>query len=95
MELTKQQVKDIARLAAIQLSEAEVVRFQTELSHILDHIDMLKKINVDNVEPTQQVTGLVSVTRPDVVEEWSDREALLATFPEHEQGFLKLQNKKP
>lgn len=94
MELNKAQVKAIAKLAAIQLGDAEADKFVTELSHILDHIDQLKEVNVDGVEPTNQVTGLTSVTRPDVVVEFADRQALIDTFPESENGFLKLQNKK-
>lgn len=95
MELSKEQVKAIAKLAAIKLDEAEVEKFVTELSHILDHIDQLKEVNIEGVEPTNQVTGLTSVTRPDVVVEFADRQALLDTFPEAENGSLKLQNKKP
>ncbi|MEK7540040.1 MAG: Asp-tRNA(Asn)/Glu-tRNA(Gln) amidotransferase subunit GatC [Patescibacteria group bacterium] len=95
MELNREQVKAIAKLAAIQLDDAEVNRFVTELSHILDHIDQLKEVNIEGVAPTNQVTGLTSVTRPDVVVEFLDRQALLDTFPETENGLLKLQNKKP
>lgn len=94
MELSKEQVKAIAKLAAIQLDDAEVDKFVTELSHILDHIDQLKEVNVDGVEPTNQVTGLTSVARPDVVTTFSDRQALLDTFPESESGWLKVKNKK-
>lgn len=94
MELDKKQVRAIARLAAIQLDETEVNRFQQELSHILDYIDQLKEVDVEGVEPTQQVTGLTHITRPDVVEDSSEREAIMAAFPEAQTGFLKVSNKK-
>lgn len=94
MELDRKQVIAIARLAAIKLDEAEVDRFQMELSKILGHIDQLKEVDVDGVEPTQQVTGLTNVTRPDVVEESTEREAIVADFPDAQAGFLKVPNKK-
>lgn len=94
MELDKKQVVAIARLAAIKLDEAEVNRFQTELSAILKYIDQLKEVNVDGVEPTQQVTGLTQVTRPDVVEDAGVQAAIIHSFPVSEGGFLKVPNKK-
>lgn len=94
MELSKDQVKAIARLAAIKLNEAEIIRFQGELSHILDHLDQLKELDVAGVEPTHQVTGLVQVTRPDVVAPPADRERILDAFPERQDDYLKLPNKK-
>lgn len=94
MELDRNQVKAIARLAAIKLDEAEVDKFQMELSKILGHIDQLKEVDVDGVEPTQQVTGLTSVTRPDVVENSAERAAIIAAFPEAQAEFLKVPNKK-
>lgn len=94
MELDKKQVIAIARLAAIKLDEAEVNRFQTELSKILQYIDQLKEVDVEGVEPTAQVTGLTGVTRPDVVEDSVEREAIIAAFPDAQAGFLKVPNKK-
>lgn len=94
MELDKSQVRAIARLAAIKLDEAEVNRFQTELSKILTYIDQLKEVEVEDVEPTAQVTGLTHVTRPDVVEESTEQEAIMAGFPDAQAGFLKVPNKK-
>ena len=67
MKLTKQQVQHVATLARIGLTDAEVTKFQTQLSGILDYVEQLNEVNTDGVEPTAQVTGLTNVTREDEV----------------------------
>lgn len=67
MKLTKQQVQHVATLARIGLTPAEVEKFQTQLSGILDYVEQLNEVNTDGVEPTAQVTGLTNVTREDEV----------------------------
>ena len=67
MKLTKQQVQHVATLARIGLTPAEVTKFQTQLSGILDYVEQLNEVNTDGVEPTAQVTGLTNVTREDEV----------------------------
>ena len=67
MKLTKQQVEHVAKLARLGLSEKEVEKFQTQLSGILDYVELLNEVDTEGVEPTAQVTGLVNVTREDKV----------------------------
>lgn len=66
MKLTKQEVQHVAILARIALSEADVEKFQTQLSGILDYISQLNEVKTDDVAPTAQVTGLTNVTREDL-----------------------------
>lgn len=82
-QLTQQQVRHIAKLARLKLSDEEVEKFSKELTSILGYIEKLNEVNTENVEPTAQVTGLHNVFRPDDL--WSrdhpTTEALLATSP--------------
>ena len=50
--ISKEQVKHIAKLARIGLTETEIRKFQKELSSILDYFDALKEVDVLKVEPT-------------------------------------------
>ena len=50
MEITKQDVEKVAKLARLQVSEGEVAVFAKQLSQILTHVDTLKKYNTDGVE---------------------------------------------
>lgn len=82
MTLSHDDVRHIAKLARLNLSDAEVERFSRELSSILDYIDQLQEVDTSNVEPTAQVTGKTNNFREDeVTEQQADPEALLATSP--------------
>lgn len=81
-QLTADQVRHIASLARLTLSEDEVKKFAKELTAILDYVDMLQKVDTKGVEPLKQVTGLASTFRDDVITgEMAQPEALLATSP--------------
>ena len=72
MKLTKEQVKHVAKLARLGLTDQEVEKFQTELSGILDYVEQLSEVNTDKVLPTAQVTGLSNVMREDEVAQGID-----------------------
>ena len=65
--LTADQVRHIAKLARLRLTDEEVEKFAPELSSILQYIDTLSKVNTENIEPTSQVTGLTNRLREDVI----------------------------
>lgn len=67
-QLSDDEVRHIANLARLKLSDAEVKKFAKELTSILQYIEVLNELNTDDVEPTAQVTGLTNVFREDVVE---------------------------
>lgn len=82
MSLTPDQVRHIAKLARLTLSDAEVEKFSRELTAILDYIEKLNEVETKGIEPIAQITGLCNVTRPDTVVECPvTTEALLATSP--------------
>lgn len=63
--LTTEEVKYIAKLANLTLTENEVKKFSDQLSEVLDYIEKLKEVETKNVEPTSQATGLENVFRED------------------------------
>jgi len=89
--LIKEEVIKIAQLARISLTEAEVEKFQKELSTVLDYVDELKQVNVDGLEEVSQVTGLVNVQREDKVVATENREESLSQAPELKDGFYKVK----
>lgn len=81
-KLTKEQVRHIAKLARLQLTEAEVEKFTTELSSILGYIEQLSKVDTKGVEATENVTGQTNAFREDVIAtDFPTHEELLATSP--------------
>ncbi|MEA3463538.1 MAG: Asp-tRNA(Asn)/Glu-tRNA(Gln) amidotransferase subunit GatC [Patescibacteria group bacterium] len=93
MKLTKKQIKHIAKLARLELTEKELKIYGSQLSDVLNYIDQLQKVNVADVEPTAQVTGLANVFREDKVEEWDKQEAenALKQAPELEDRQVKVK----
>ncbi len=90
--LTRDEVKKIARLCRIELSPAEIEKFQKELSVILDYVSELKKVETSGVVEISQVTGLENVLREDAPRYSDLRQAIIANFPESREGFLKIRN---
>ena len=69
-DFTRDDVLKLARLARIDLDEAEVERFTSEFSEILKYVEQLQQVDVTGLEPTSQVTGLTNVMRPDVIQNY-------------------------
>lgn len=81
-QLTRDQVRHIAKLARLSLSEAEEQKFAIELTNILSYVNVLSEVDTQNVEPTAQVTGRENAFRADVVRtDGTSPDALLATSP--------------
>jgi aspartyl-tRNA(Asn)/glutamyl-tRNA(Gln) amidotransferase subunit C len=79
--LTKEEVKHIANLARLRLSEEEITKFSSQLSNVFEYVDLLKELNTDNVEITAQVTNLSNVYRKDEVKQYEEQENLLKSSP--------------
>jgi aspartyl-tRNA(Asn)/glutamyl-tRNA(Gln) amidotransferase subunit C len=91
MALTIEEVKHVAHLARLRLSEEELNKLQVDLSYILDHIDMLKEVDVSDVPPTAQVTDLVNVMRDDDIRPSLPREDVLANAPDQRDGMFRVK----
>lgn len=93
MNLSKEQIEHIAKLARLELSGEELEKYGSQLSNVLNYIEQLQEVNVSGVEPTAQVTGLLNVLREDVVRERDKREIneALRDAPELEDGQIKVK----
>ncbi|HEY5706960.1 MAG TPA: Asp-tRNA(Asn)/Glu-tRNA(Gln) amidotransferase subunit GatC [Terrimicrobiaceae bacterium] len=74
-------VRHVARLARIALAEDEAATFQEQLGRVLEHIELLKKLDVSGVEPTAHTYPIFNVTRQDIPGASMSREAALALAP--------------
>ena len=61
-------VRYVARLARLELSEEEVSRFQAQLSDVLTYVEALRQVDVSGVEPTAHASAVFNVFRPDDVQ---------------------------
>lgn len=65
MKLTKDQVKHVAQLANLPLSDEEEEKYSEQLSAILEYVDQLNQVDTKDVEPTFNVSGNSNVFRED------------------------------
>ena len=84
--LDRDQVLHVARLARLELSEAEVERMASELSHVLDHIEKIGELELTGVPPTSHVIDVVNALRPDEPEPCLPADVALASAPEPLHG---------
>jgi aspartyl-tRNA(Asn)/glutamyl-tRNA(Gln) amidotransferase subunit C len=88
MEITKQEVEKVAKLARLEITEAEKETFAKQLSQILTHVEKLNQYDTKGIEPTATVLGQVNVFRDDVIRSSLPVEKALANAPEREgYGF--------
>lgn len=91
MKLTADDVRHVAELARLALSEEEVAQYTEQLSAILGYAESLQQVDTSHVPPTPYVLALENVMRDDVVETSFSNEAALANAPESANGFFKVR----
>lgn len=74
-------VRDVARLARIELTDEEATTFQSQLGRVLEYVEQLKTLDVSNVEPTAHANPVFNVLREDVSRPGLTRETALANAP--------------
>jgi aspartyl-tRNA(Asn)/glutamyl-tRNA(Gln) amidotransferase subunit C len=88
MEISKQDVEKVAKLARLTVSDSERDAFAKQLSQILTHVEKLNQYDTTAIEPTPTVLGQVNVFREDVVRPSLPVDKALANAPEREaDGF--------
>ncbi len=88
MEISKQEVEKVAKLARLSVTESEKEAFAKQLSQILTHVQKLNEYDTKGIEPTSTVLGQVNVFRDDVVRPSLPVEQALANAPERDgDGF--------
>lgn len=81
-------VRRIARLARIEVPEAELEGFRGELNAILGFVEQLSAVDVTGVEPMTSVTPMALKMRADAVTDGEKAEAVTANAPEGEDSFF-------
>ena len=95
--LTDKEVRHIAQLARIKLTDKEKGKFKKELSLILDYVNKLNELDTENIEPLYQTTGIVNALRPDkhrkdfeMDEELNEK--LIGQAPSRQDRFIKVKS---
>lgn len=92
MKLKKEEIKHIAELSRLELSEEEKNKFGGQLSSILDYVKTLDEADTRGVLPTAFVGNLSDVWRSDDVKPWpQDENDLALSQSETEDGLVKVK----
>jgi aspartyl-tRNA(Asn)/glutamyl-tRNA(Gln) amidotransferase subunit C len=90
MDITREQVEYVAKLARLAISEEEKVVFGKQLSSILTYVETLNRVDTTDVEPTSHVIPMQNVLREDSVRPSLSSEAALANAPDSDAGCFRV-----
>jgi aspartyl-tRNA(Asn)/glutamyl-tRNA(Gln) amidotransferase subunit C len=88
--LSHEEVRRIAELAKLDLTEEEVALYAGQLSNILDYFQKLQQVDTSHIEPTASVLPLKNVLRPDVATPPLPPEQVLANAPDAEGNLFRV-----
>ena len=83
-------VRYVANLARIHLSEDEIERFGTQLEGVMEHIAKLSEVNVEGIEATSHATSVSNRVRQDEPKPGISSEAFLQNAPDQGSGQLRV-----
>ena len=86
MSLSEHDVKHVAMLARLALTDSEVEAMRDDLNSILGHIDEIQQLDLAGVEPMAHAIKVVNVTRPDVVTPSFPQDVAVLNAPQSESG---------
>ncbi len=90
MELSHDEVRRIAELAKLDLTDAEVALYAGQISHILQHFQKLQALDTSHIEPTASVLPLKNVFRPDEPTEPLTPEQVIANAPQAQANQFRV-----
>lgn len=80
----------VAKLACIDLTDAEKTLFQGQLDQVLHYVEQLDELDVDDVEPTAHAIPVYNVLRKDSEGASLDRDEVVANAPASTQGQIRV-----
>jgi aspartyl-tRNA(Asn)/glutamyl-tRNA(Gln) amidotransferase subunit C len=88
--ITAKDVRHVAKLARLNLTQAETTQFTDQLDRILGYMEQLNEVDTTGIEPMSHPISLVNVLREDEVIHNLDRQTLMANAPVKEGAFFKV-----
>lgn len=90
MKITTQEVKNVAKLARLDLAEEEVKHLTEQLDKILNYIEKLNKAETLGVEPTTHAISITNAFRSDEISKSLNQKAALANGPVQNGEFFEV-----
>ena len=90
MAISKEEIIHIAKLASLNLTEAEIEGYAKDLTEILDFANMINSVNTDEVNETIAANENYNMFRKDEIKQTVEREALLQNAPSKDEGMFRI-----
>lgn len=90
MGITHDDVRHVARLSRLAITDDDVNTMTNELGAILEHVGKISELDLDGVEPTTHALNIANVTGEDVVRESLAVETALRNAPDHAEGSFRV-----
>ena len=88
--ISRRDVAEVAALARLDLTDAEIDHFTEHLVKVLEHAADIEQLDLDDVPPTSHPLPLVNVMRDDVVGSTVDRDEVLAAAPDVDEHRFRV-----
>ncbi len=85
MNISKDEIIHISKLASLNLSEEEIEKYTKDMEDIIGFANTINSVNTDNIDESIAASSQVNVFRKDEVKEFEDRQALLENAPSMEE----------
>jgi aspartyl-tRNA(Asn)/glutamyl-tRNA(Gln) amidotransferase subunit C len=89
-KIDQEQVRKVAKLSRLDLTEQEVQEFTGQLGAILEYVEKMNELDTSNVEPLAHCLPISNVFRQDCVKNSLGTEKVLANAPERDGAFFKV-----
>jgi aspartyl-tRNA(Asn)/glutamyl-tRNA(Gln) amidotransferase subunit C len=90
MAVTNEDVKYVAGLARLQLSDEEVIKLKGDMNQILEYMETLNELDTTNVEPLEHVAELNTSFREDVAKDPIPHEDALKNAPDADSDYFRV-----
>ncbi len=88
--IDREEVRKVAHLARLNITEAEEAEFTTQLNSILQYFDQLSELDTTDVAPTTRAIETSNITRADKIIPFLDKAELLKAAPEQQGEFFRV-----
>ncbi len=88
--ISESELKKVAKLARLQLSNEELAVYGKQFSSILEYFEQISKVETANVEPLVTPTDMEQNLRPDLSQAWEGAETAMANAPDRSGNLFKV-----
>ncbi len=88
--ISKEEVKHVAKLARLELTDEEVNKYSQQLGSILEYVEQMNEVDTTGIEPMPHAIPVYNVMREDVVKYEQTKEEMMANAPFEEDGFFRV-----